>query len=66
MRAEGISLHDEKVFVFTIRIGMSHMSNGQEWTGYFSWDKVVRNAYRIFGENTLETVIGKLRQIREL
>jgi len=55
----------KSVFIFTIHIGMLHMSNGLQRTEHFSWDKVERNAYSILGEKALGADIGKLRRIRE-
>jgi len=57
VRDEGVCLHDKKVFFFTIRIGMLHMSKGLQRTGHFSWDKAVRNKYRILGEKTSRRIL---------
>jgi len=53
----------KSVLIFTIRIRMLHRSNGLQLTGHFSWDKVVRNAFRSFGEKIFAASIGKLRRI---
>lgn len=63
MRVEVICLHDKKL----LRLYYSHTYvayvKRAVRTGHFSWDKVVRNAFRSFVEKIFGAGIGNLKRI---